>query len=59
MQFDSIFVIIIVMFDDYKKIIPELSRRLTLHHSLYSNPCKATLWEEHCAKVTNCVWFWQ
>ena len=38
------------MFDEYKNIIPELQRRLTLHHSLYSFPSNATLWEEHCAK---------
>ena len=39
------------VFEEYKKIVPELSRRLSLHHSLYSGSCNATLWEEHCANA--------
>ena len=32
-------------------LVPFIKEKLALHHSLYSAPCKAELWEELCAKV--------
>ena len=32
-------------------LVPAIQEKLALHHSLYSAPCKAELWEELCAKV--------
>ena len=32
-------------------LIPAIQEKLALHHSLYSAPCKAELWEELCSKA--------
>ena len=32
-------------------LIPAIQGKLALHHSLYSAPCKAELWEELCSKA--------
>ena len=32
-------------------LVPAIQEKLALHHSLYSAPCKAELWEELCSKA--------
>jgi len=32
-------------------LVPAIQGKLALHHSLYSAPCKAELWEELCSKA--------
>jgi hypothetical protein len=36
---------------NFTSLVPFIQEKLSLHHSLYSAPCKSELWEELCSKA--------